>query len=110
MSTSIDFDLDSRTKGIPVSAGRFAASTIAEEQFVPALGTLQYPVLTMDESAFASSVSAMMAFCRLNNALLAQHGKTSMAPELAMMAMIDGNIGKVHRAGQGSKGGLCVRR
>ncbi len=90
---SYDFLLDSRTKGIPVHAGKFSAADISEQEFVPANGRLQYPILTLDERTFTQNLNEMLAYAAEHGAVLAPHGKTPMAPQLAHRVVEAGGWG-----------------
>ncbi len=86
----VDFMLDASTKGIPVSAGLVRASEISSCGLKPRSGKLQYPILTMDEAVVDENLSQMLTYAKENNALMAPHGKTPMAPALAQRLVASG--------------------
>ena len=52
-----------------------------------------YPLLTLRESALASNIEAMAAYCDRAGVALAPHGKTAMSPELAARQLAHGAWG-----------------
>ena len=52
-----------------------------------------YPVLSLRESALASNLEAMAAYCHRVGVELSPHGKTGMSPELAARQLASGSWG-----------------
>jgi D-serine dehydratase len=70
------------TKGIPL-----ATDGLTVEEFVTAgidalAGELPTPLLLIRETALEGNIATMAAFCERHGALLAPHGKTTMAPQI----------------------------
>jgi D-serine dehydratase len=77
-----DMPIPVGAKGWPEQATGMAASAVGEAGWRVLDGDLPFPVLVVRESALAHNLEAMRAFCEGNGALLAPHGKTTMAPQL----------------------------
>lgn len=73
--------LDSRFKGVPLGAD-VALADVAGQRWNVARGDLALPVTTLRQGALENNLEAMAEYCRLHGALLAPHGKTTMAPQL----------------------------
>src|SRR5262245_46755511 len=75
--------LDDRIRGVPPGTSGLPASAVGALNWHPAERMMTLPVLTPDETAFASNRDAMLAHVRRQGVAIAPHGKTPMAPELA---------------------------
>ncbi len=73
-------------------AGVTAAGLAAARPALHAAG-FSYPLLTLRESALASNIEAMAAYCDRAGVALAPHGKTAMSPELAARQLAHGAWG-----------------
>ena len=69
-----------------------AAGLAAARPVLHAAG-FTYPLLTLCESALASNIEAMAAYCDRTGVALAPHGKTAMSPELAARQLAHGAWG-----------------
>ena len=72
--------------------GVTAAALAAARPVLHAAG-FTYPLLTLRESALASNIEAMAAYCHRAGVALAPHGKTAMSPELAARQLAHGAWG-----------------
>jgi D-serine dehydratase len=73
--------LDHRFKGIPLDA-ELTLAELGQQGWNVALGDLALPVTTLNAAALAHNIAAMAQYCARHGALLAPHGKTTMAPQL----------------------------
>jgi D-serine deaminase-like pyridoxal phosphate-dependent protein len=80
----LDTRIDYRYKGIPPAAGELALRDIGERGWNVLREDLLLPVLTLRESAVRHNIALMAAFCAEHDVDLAPHGKTPMAPQLAL--------------------------
>jgi D-serine dehydratase len=85
--------LDDETRGVPVGTPPFPASSIGSFGWRPDDGSMSLPILTLELSAFATNVAALLAYARRNKAVLAPHAKTPMIPELAAVIVEQGGWG-----------------
>lgn len=69
------------SKGMPLGVNLTPEEALAQGWNVLA-DDLHLPLLVLRESALAHNIEAMAAWCRRHDALLAPHGKTSMAPRI----------------------------
>lgn len=70
----------------PVSAAELAARR-------PTLDEFSYPLMTLRETALAHNIEGMAEYCAQSGVLLAPHGKTTMAPQLAAQQLAAGAWG-----------------
>jgi len=56
-------------------------------------GDLDFPVMTLKESALAANIALMASYCRQHRVQLAPHGKTTMAPQLFQRQLAAGAWG-----------------
>jgi D-serine dehydratase len=77
-----DQEIPVGAKGWPAEATGMPASAVGAAGWRVLDGDLPFPVLVARESALAHNLEAMRAFCEQSGALLAPHGKTTMAPQL----------------------------
>lgn len=73
--------VDDRYKGIPLGTS-LPLAEIGSRGWNVARGDLALPVTTLRESALRNNLAVMADYCRQHGALLAPHGKTTMAPQL----------------------------
>src|SRR4051812_22430678 len=74
--------LDWRYKGLPPDRPPVRLRELGAQGWDALGGELPLPVMLLSESALRANVEGMAAYCRERGALLAPHGKTSMAPQL----------------------------
>jgi D-serine dehydratase len=84
--------IDATEKGFGFLGGRSAASIAAAGPSLQEAG-LNYPVLTLRESALRGNARAMAEYCARHEVDLAPHGKTAMSPELAALQLVHGAWG-----------------
>jgi D-serine deaminase-like pyridoxal phosphate-dependent protein len=77
----------------PLVAERLAALRERPAEPVGKGSALTYPRLTLRESALASNLGVMAAWCARAGVELAPHGKTAMSPELAARQLASGAWG-----------------
>jgi D-serine deaminase-like pyridoxal phosphate-dependent protein len=89
--TAIDLDavralgdelLDWRYKGLPPDRAPVRLGELGAQGWDALGGELPLPLMLLSEPTLQSNVEAMAAYCREHGALLAPHGKTTMAPQL----------------------------
>jgi D-serine deaminase-like pyridoxal phosphate-dependent protein len=80
-------------KGFGSLRGRASAASLAAARLPLAEAGLVFPLLTLRESALASNLEAMAAYCARAGVALAPHGKTAMSPELAARQLAHGAWG-----------------
>jgi D-serine dehydratase len=73
--------IDHRYKGIPLGA-EVRLAELGKQGWNVARGDLALPITTLRAEALEHNINAMAAYCARNNALLAPHGKTTLAPQL----------------------------
>jgi D-serine deaminase-like pyridoxal phosphate-dependent protein len=76
--------LDDRIRGVPPGVSGLPIAAVAEQNWRPAQGAMSLPVLTLDEAAFAGNRDHMLRYAREQGVEIAPHGKTPMAPDLAL--------------------------
>ncbi|WP_158813469.1 alanine racemase [Methylocapsa sp. S129] len=76
--------LDDRIRGVPPGVADLPIAAVAEQNWRPAAGLMSLPVLTLDEAAFAHNRDLMLRYTREQGVEIAPHGKTPMAPDLAL--------------------------
>jgi len=74
--------LDWRYKGMPPDRPPVRLGELGAQGWDALGGDLPLPVMLLSEPALQANVDAMAAYCREHGALLAPHGKTTMAPQL----------------------------
>jgi len=74
--------LDWRYKGMPPDRPPLRLRELGVQGWDALGGELPLPLMLLSEPALRANVEAMAAFCRERGALLAPHGKTTMAPQL----------------------------
>jgi D-serine dehydratase len=77
-----DERLDWRYKGLPPDRAPVRLRELSAQGWDALGGELPLPLMLLSESALRDNVEAMAAYCRERGALLAPHGKTTMAPQL----------------------------
>lgn len=82
--------LDDRTKGMPGGVTPFALSTIAAKHWNVLAEDLSLPLCVLQQSAMDHNARWMRAFLDASNAVVAPHGKTTMAPQLFHRQLADG--------------------
>jgi D-serine dehydratase len=74
--------LDWRYKGMPADRAPVRLGELGAQGWDALGGDLPLPVMLLSEPALQANVDAMAAYCREHGALLAPHGKTTMAPQV----------------------------
>src|SRR3954465_1991257 len=74
--------LDWRYKGMPPDRPPVRLRELGSQGWDALGGDLPLPVMVISEPALRANVEAMASYCREHGALLAPHGKTTMAPQL----------------------------
>jgi D-serine dehydratase len=82
--------LDDRIKGIPGHTPPFAIDTIAAKGWNVLREDLNLPLAVLKQSAIAHNSAWMRDFIARHGAVIAPHGKTTMAPQLFRMQLDDG--------------------
>jgi D-serine deaminase-like pyridoxal phosphate-dependent protein len=77
-----DEPLDWRYKGMPPDRPPVRLRELGAQGWDALGGDLPLPVMLLSEPALRANVDAMAAYCREHGALLAPHGKTTMAPQV----------------------------
>lgn len=77
-----DEPIDWRHKGFPPSVAPVTPATVHERRWSLLAGDLPLPALVLRRSAVEHNLRLMAELCERSGALLAPHGKTTMAPEL----------------------------
>jgi len=78
------FLLDDRIRGVPPGTSGLDSRLVGSQGWHPADGRMSLPLLTLDESAFAANRDLFLRYAREHGAKVAPHGKTPMAPDLAL--------------------------
>src|SRR3954468_6512054 len=74
--------LDWRYKGMPPDRPPLRLRELAAQGWNALGGDLPLPLMLLSETALRANVETMAAYCREHGALLAPHGKTTMAPQV----------------------------
>ncbi len=82
--------VDDRTKGIPGRTPPFALGEIAAKGWNLLREDLNLPLAVLKQSAMAHNSAWMRDFIARSGAVIAPHGKTTMAPQLFRMQLDDG--------------------
>ena len=80
-------------KGFGALRGRASAASLAAAGLPLTEAGLVFPLATLRESALASNLAEMAAYCARAGVALAPHGKTAMSPELAARQLAHGAWG-----------------
>ena len=80
-------------KGYGSLPGRASAASLAAAGLPLTEAGLVFPLATLRESALASNLAEMAAYCARAGVALAPHGKTAMSPELAARQLARGAWG-----------------
>ncbi|MBD8653782.1 alanine racemase [Rhizobium sp. CFBP 13726] len=75
--------LDDRIRGFPPGHRPLPLEAIGVQNWTPYDGHMALPLMSLDETAFAGNVDAMMGFVDDHGVQIAPHAKTPMAPALA---------------------------
>ncbi|MFK0691524.1 alanine racemase [Mesorhizobium sp. IMUNJ 23033] len=75
--------LDDRIRGVPPGTSELDGSLVGSQCWHPAEGRMSLPVLTLDETAFATNRDLFLRYAREQGVAIAPHAKTPMAPDLA---------------------------
>jgi D-serine dehydratase len=85
--------VDPTEKGFGALRGRASAASLAAAGLPLTEAGLVFPLATLRESALASNLAEMAAYCARAGVALAPHGKTAMSPELAARQLAHGAWG-----------------
>ena len=80
-------------KGFGALRGQASAASLAAAGLPLTEAGLVFPLATLRESALASNLAEMAAYCARAGVALAPHGKTAMSPELAARQLAHGAWG-----------------
>jgi len=70
------------TKGLPLTATGLTLGDVAQSRWDVLRDGLPMPVMLLKESALATNLEAMAAYCEQHGVSLCPHGKTTMSPQL----------------------------
>ena len=82
--------IDSRTKGIPAHTPPFRLDAIGEKGWNVLAEDMNLPLAVLKQSGIAHNSAWMRDFIARSGAVIAPHGKTTMAPQLFQMQLDDG--------------------
>ncbi len=82
--------LDHRTKGIPGGTAPFRLDAIGAKRWNVLREDMNFPIAVLKDSALTHNSRWMRDFLARSNAMIAPHGKTSMAPQLFSRQFDDG--------------------
>ena len=85
--------IDWRFRGFPATGEPATIGELAGRGWNALAGDLVLPVMVLKESALAHNVRLMARYCRAHGVDLAPHGKTPMAPQLALRQLEAGAWG-----------------
>ncbi|MEX2628745.1 MAG: amino acid deaminase [Tistlia sp.] len=85
-----DLPLDALTKGIPAAAGRLRLGEVGAQGWNVLAEDLPLPVAVLKDSALAHNGRWMARFLEAGGAVIAPHGKTTMAPQLFARQLAEG--------------------
>ncbi len=86
--------LGATCKALPLDSDEhLTIDEIAGLRWSVAEGALDFPVMTLKESALAANIELMASYCRRHRVQLAPHGKTTMAPQLFLRQIMAGAWG-----------------
>jgi D-serine deaminase-like pyridoxal phosphate-dependent protein len=85
--------VDWRFRCFPATGERTTIGELADRRWNALTGDLLLPVMVLKESALAHNVELMARYCRAHGVDLAPHGKTPMAPQLALRQLEAGAWG-----------------
>ena len=74
--------LDSRSKGIPVSAGAVRLADVGARGWNVPRGDMMFPLLTVRRDHMRNNLRIMREYAAHHGVYLAPHGKTTMCPQL----------------------------
>lgn len=75
-------ELDARTKGIPLAAGRVRLGDVGKQGWNVLRGDLMFPVLALRDVRMRQNLQVLRDFARHHEVDLAPHGKSTMCPQL----------------------------
>jgi D-serine dehydratase len=81
-ANSRDIVIDDRIRGVPLGT-TLSLAEVGAQNWHPADGLMQLPVLTLEEPAFAANRDLMLRYAREQGVEIAPHAKTPMCPDLA---------------------------
>jgi D-serine dehydratase len=82
--------IDSRTKGVPANTPPFRLDAIAQKGWNVLREDMNLPLAVLKQSGLAHNSAWMRDFIARSGAVIAPHGKTTMAPQLFQMQLDDG--------------------
>ncbi|KQY00475.1 amino acid deaminase [Rhizobium sp. Root73] len=75
--------IDDRIRGFPPGHTALPLEAIGQQGWKPFDGTMALPLISLDQSAFAGNVAAMMAYVKSHGVEIAPHAKTPMSTALS---------------------------
>jgi D-serine deaminase-like pyridoxal phosphate-dependent protein len=85
--------IDWRFRGFPATGEPATIGTLADRHWNALAGDLLLPIMVLKESALAHNIELMARYCTTHGVDLAPHGKTPMAPQLALRQLEAGAWG-----------------
>jgi D-serine dehydratase len=86
----LDMPLDSRSKGIPVTAGSIRLEDVGTQDWNVPRGDMMLPLLTVRQGRLRNNLRIMREYAAHHGVYLAPHGKTTVCPQLYLEQMQDG--------------------
>lgn len=78
-----DMLIDDRIRGFPPGHAALPLEAIGRQGWKPFDGEMALPLISLDQTAFAGNVAAMMAYVKSHGIEIAPHAKTPMSPALS---------------------------
>src|SRR6185312_14720210 len=83
----LDSELDAKTKGIPLAAGKVRLGEVGRQSWNVLRGDMMLPVLVLREARMKSNLRTMRDFADHHGVVLAPHGKSTLCPQLYLDQM-----------------------
>ncbi|WP_313527055.1 alanine racemase [Shinella sp.] len=88
-----DILIDDRIRGFPPGHTALPLEAIGRQGWKPFDGTMALPLISLDQSAFAGNIAAMMAYVKSHGVEIAPHAKTPMSTALSATLLAAGAWG-----------------
>ncbi|MCJ8056425.1 alanine racemase [Shinella curvata] len=88
-----DMLIDDRIRGFPPGHTALPLEAIGRQGWKPFDGEMALPLISLDQTAFAGNVAAMMAYVKSHGIEIAPHAKTPMSPALSSALLAAGAWG-----------------
>ena len=86
----LEMPLDSRSKGIPVTAGSIKLAEVGKRGWNVPRGDMMFPLLTIRQGRMQNNLRIMRDYAAHHGVYLAPHGKTTVCPQLYLEQMAEG--------------------